>query len=285
MNNLSCILHDLGATDHANGDQRFEVDGADAAAEYLRKHDVDDARVKTVWNAIALHTSDGIAHRFGPVEAVAQMGISTDILGRGRELIPADFADKVHAIWPRHDLGYALADVIAQQVHANPAKGSPFSFPGQIHHLYYPTEGPLTWFDFINLAGWNDKSATAGRVGAMTSEALADLFVQYFNARDLDALMSLYERAAAYMPSPGETMTGTDAIAASLKSMMETGATIDLQSRRIHSVGDLAMISNNAEVLGATPDGSPLVTTTAEVVRRQSDGRWLYVIDDPFFSL
>ncbi len=85
---LSCILHDLGATDHANGDQRFEIDGADAAAEFLRAHDVDEARAQTVWNAIALHTSDGIAHRFGPVEAVAQMGIAADILGRDRDLLP-----------------------------------------------------------------------------------------------------------------------------------------------------------------------------------------------------
>ena len=56
---LSCILHDLGATEHANGDQRFEVDGADAAARFLRDHGVPEARVTTVWQAIALHTSVG----------------------------------------------------------------------------------------------------------------------------------------------------------------------------------------------------------------------------------
>jgi len=62
---LSCILHDLGVTDYANGDQRFEVDGADAAARFLRDHGVQEARVTTAWQAIALHTSIGLAHKFG----------------------------------------------------------------------------------------------------------------------------------------------------------------------------------------------------------------------------
>jgi hypothetical protein len=54
---LSCVLHDLGVTDRANGDQRFEVDGADAAARFLRDHGVEESRVATIWQAIALHTT------------------------------------------------------------------------------------------------------------------------------------------------------------------------------------------------------------------------------------
>src|SRR4051794_33677708 len=77
---LSCILHDLGATDYANGDQRFEVDGADAAARFLRDNQVSEARVTTVWQAIALHTSVGRAHKFGAEQAIAQMGIGADIV-------------------------------------------------------------------------------------------------------------------------------------------------------------------------------------------------------------
>jgi hypothetical protein len=154
---LSCMLHDLGATDHANGNQRFEVDGADAAARFLRDHEVPEDRVTTVWQAIALHTSPGIAHRFGVVEAVAHMGISADIIGADRELLPTGFADRVHTSWPRHDLGYALAELIARQVEANPAKGHPLTFPGHVHQLVYPTTPPLTWFDAVRSAGWNDQ--------------------------------------------------------------------------------------------------------------------------------
>lgn len=285
---LSCILHDLGATDHANGDQRFEVDGADAAAEFLRSRDVEEARIKAVWNSIALHTSDGIAHRFGPVEGVTQMGISADILGRCHELLPADFADGVHAVWPRFDLGYALAEVIAHQVDKNPAKGSFINFPGHVHQLYYPTPTKVTWFDAVKASGWNDQPG--GAISDTSDSAsdpcqLSELFVRYFNGRDFDALRSLYEPAAFFAPSPGEAKFGADAIKGSLQAMAEAGATIDLDTRRMQIVSDLAIISNTATVMGAAPDGTALVTTTTEIARRQSDGRWLYVFDDPFFSL
>jgi hypothetical protein len=102
---LSCILRDLGANDHANGDQRFEVDGADAAARFLRDHGVSQARVTTVWQAIALHTSVGLAHKFGAEKAIAQLGISADVTGAERQLLPTDFAERVHESWPRHDVG------------------------------------------------------------------------------------------------------------------------------------------------------------------------------------
>jgi hypothetical protein len=154
---LSCILHDLGATDFANGDQRFEVDGADAAAGFLREQGVDEARVTTVWQAIALHTSIGLAHRFGPVHAIAQLGIGADIAGNDRHMLPPDFADRVHALWPRHNLGYALAEVIAGQVEANPAKGPPMTFPHHLHQLIYRITPPITWFDVVAAAGWNDQ--------------------------------------------------------------------------------------------------------------------------------
>ena len=159
---LSCVLHDLGATDHANGDQRFEVDGADAAARFLREHGVQEDRVTTVWQAIALHTSVGIAHRFGAVHAITHLGIGTDIVGTDRDLLAQGFADRVHEAWPRHDLGYALTEVIARQVEANPAKGHPMTFPGHIHRLMYPTTPSVTFFDVVGASGWNDQPLVHG---------------------------------------------------------------------------------------------------------------------------
>jgi hypothetical protein len=159
---LSCILHDLGVTDHANGDQRFEVDGADAAARFLRDHRVAEVRVTTVWQAIALHTSGGLAHKFGAEQAIAQVGISADIMGIDRHLLQPGFAERVHAAWPRHDVGYALAEVIGRQIEANPAKGPPLTFPGHVHQLLYPTTPAVTWFDVVRTAGWNDQPS-AGR--------------------------------------------------------------------------------------------------------------------------
>lgn len=159
---LSCVLHDLGVTDYANGDQRFEVDGADAAVRFLCDQGMQEARVTTVWQAIALHTSIGLAHRFGAVHAVAQMGIAADIVGAERQLLPTGFADAVHAEWPRCDVGYALAELIARQVEDNPAKGPPLTLPGHLHQLWYPTTPPVTWFDVVRGAGWNDQPTAGG---------------------------------------------------------------------------------------------------------------------------
>jgi hypothetical protein len=154
---LSCMLHDLGVTEHGNGDQRFEVDGADAAARFLRDHGVPEARVSTVWQAIALHTSAGLAHRFGTEQAITHFGIGADIVGTDKHLLPAGFADRVHASWPRHDLGYALAELIADQIEANPQKGPPMTFPHHLHQLKDPMRPQVTWFDVVRAAGWNDQ--------------------------------------------------------------------------------------------------------------------------------
>jgi hypothetical protein len=153
---LSCLLHDLGITDYGGGDQRFEVDGADAAARFLRENGVDDEPVQTVWQTIALHTSVGLAHRFGPVQAVSQLGIVLDINGFDKHRLSPGFADRVHTAFPRHDLGYAIAGAIALDVQANPMKGPPFSFPAHLHQLVYG--GPaLTFFDLVENSGWGDQ--------------------------------------------------------------------------------------------------------------------------------
>lgn len=154
---LSCMLHDLGVTQHGNGDQRFEVDGADAAARFLRDHGMAEARVTTVWQAIALHTSVGLAHRFGTEQAIAHLGIGADIAGNDKHLLPSGYADHVHAGWPRHDLGYALTELIADQIETNPQKGPPMTFPHHLHQLMYPATPTVTWFDVVGAAGWNDQ--------------------------------------------------------------------------------------------------------------------------------
>ena len=152
---LSCILHDLGITDYGGGDQRFEVEGADAAARFLRDHGMSDDRVETVWQSIALHTSVGLAERFGPEQSVTFFGISVDINGFERGLLSDGFAERVHAAWPRHDLGYAIAERIAGDVRSNPMKAPPFTFPAHLHELINGVS--MTFFDVVKNSGWNDQ--------------------------------------------------------------------------------------------------------------------------------
>lgn len=152
---LSCVLHDLGLTAYGSADQRFEVDGADAAERFLRGQGIADDRVTTVWQSIALHTSNGMAERFGAVQGLAYAGISIDVVGQGVEAFSPGFTDRVNAEWPRHDLGYALVDAIAETTLADPAKAPPFTFPAHIHAVV--TGSAVDFLDVLANGVWKDQ--------------------------------------------------------------------------------------------------------------------------------
>ncbi|MEU7167586.1 HD domain-containing protein [Streptomyces morookaense] len=158
---LGCVLHDLGLTDRGNGGRRFEVDGADLAAGFLREHGADEHTVAVVWDAVALHTSEGIASRKAPEIALAHAGITVDVLGIGKDELPDGFAARVHAALPRENLGPAMTDLIAAQALANPAKASPLTFPGQILRSRLPHGAMPEWHDLIDQSGWDDGPARA----------------------------------------------------------------------------------------------------------------------------
>ncbi len=159
---LASILHDLGLTPYGSGDQRFEVEGADAAARFLRAKGLADDRVTTVWQSIALHTSIGLGHRFGTEQAVCHSGIEMDIAGTQKETLRPGFVDRVLAAWPRRNLGFEITEAIARHTQANPLKAPPFSFPAHVHHLMNDAP-PFSFADVVINAGWGD-SFPRGRI-------------------------------------------------------------------------------------------------------------------------
>jgi hypothetical protein len=62
-------------------DERFEVDGANAARDFLRSHGIAQQDIETVWTAIALHTTPGIPQHMHPVIALVTAGVEMDVLG------------------------------------------------------------------------------------------------------------------------------------------------------------------------------------------------------------
>ncbi|WP_375486571.1 YybH family protein [uncultured Jatrophihabitans sp.] len=107
-----------------------------------------------------------------------------------------------------------------------------------------------------------------------------------FNAGDLAALMSTYEPDAVIVPGPGaEPLHGHAAIEAALSWFLGLGGTLRFEPRYWLEQGDL-VLSSIAFVMdgGTDADGRPvdLRGVTAEVLRRQPDGSWKYVIDHPF---
>jgi hypothetical protein len=79
---VGAMFHDMGLTpQHASADKRFEVDSANAARDFLRGHGIDEQDIRTVWTAIALHTTPGIPQFMHPVIALVTAGVEMDVLG------------------------------------------------------------------------------------------------------------------------------------------------------------------------------------------------------------
>jgi HD domain len=94
------VMHDLGLGAHAQGRARFEVEGADLAASVLRAHGVPEADVDRVWEAIALHSSIGIAERRGLLTYLTYKGVFIDV-GRLADAIAKRLRDEVLSAYPR----------------------------------------------------------------------------------------------------------------------------------------------------------------------------------------
>jgi len=76
------MFHDMGLTPaHSSADERFEVDGANVARDFLRGHGISQEDIDTVWTAIALHTTPGIPQHMHPVIALVTAGVEMDVLG------------------------------------------------------------------------------------------------------------------------------------------------------------------------------------------------------------
>ena len=128
---LGCVLHDLGAGSAAPGKARFEVEGADLAAALLTEHGCERTLVDGVWEAIALHTSMGIADRFGPLCHLVRSGVGVDF-GRNAEFIDEEIAVAIHSRYPRLSMAATLLDAIAAQAQCSPEAAPPYSFPHQV---------------------------------------------------------------------------------------------------------------------------------------------------------
>jgi hypothetical protein len=76
------MFHDLGLVpQHSSKNERFEVDGANAARDFLSQHGISQSDVDLVWTSIALHTTPGIPQHMHPVVSLVTAGVEMDVLG------------------------------------------------------------------------------------------------------------------------------------------------------------------------------------------------------------
>jgi hypothetical protein len=126
----ACIMHDLGLGTSAPGKERFEVEGADLAAELLRQHGIAAADVDKVWEAIALHSSIGIADRRGLLTHLTHKGVFTDG-GRFTDL-PEGLRQQVFAAYPQPAGDSSIRDAIIAHAKRSKAAAPPFSIAAEL---------------------------------------------------------------------------------------------------------------------------------------------------------
>jgi HD superfamily phosphodiesterase len=98
------MFHDMGLTaKHSSPDERFEVDGANAARDFLQRHDIAQPDIDTVWTAIALHTTPGIPQHMHPVVALLTAGVEMDVLGLAYATYSDAEREAVVRLHPRTD--------------------------------------------------------------------------------------------------------------------------------------------------------------------------------------
>jgi hypothetical protein len=115
------VLHDLGPVPAYRRDNRFEVDGADAARQFCLKHQVAPERADLVWEAIALHTSPGIATRLQGEIALVHLGAGLELLGLGLDQVPPQVVEDVLERYPRMNFKAEFRNLLVEHCRHNPA--------------------------------------------------------------------------------------------------------------------------------------------------------------------
>jgi ketosteroid isomerase-like protein len=109
------------------------------------------------------------------------------------------------------------------------------------------------------------------------------VYTEAFNSADVEQLLALYEDSAALAPEPGQTVSGHGAIGEALRGFQLVG-TMTAHTRWLIESGDVALGSAVWSITGTDLQGNPVTVSgkSADLLRRQRDGRWLLVIDNPF---
>jgi len=101
---VSALFHDLGLTpQYSSPDLRFEVDGANAARDFLKGHGLPKESLQLVWDTIALHTTIGIAEHKEAEVALLYAGVGLDVMGEDYENLSDAHREEIIAAYPRND--------------------------------------------------------------------------------------------------------------------------------------------------------------------------------------
>ena len=117
-----------------------------------------------------------------------------------------------------------------------------------------------------------------------TPEQALKSIVEGINTGNLDALLLLYEPGAGFATQPGSLTHGEAGLREALAGFIAMKGKLDLKVTRVLEAGGLALVTTVWSFAGTGSNGEPvkLAAKSADVLRRQADGSWLFVIDNPW---
>jgi hypothetical protein len=118
---VGAMFHDVGLVEgHRSHNDRFEVDGANAAREFLKQRGIPADAVRVVWDAIALHTMPGIPEHKEPEVALVTAGVELDVLGLGYDDITEAQREQVLTALPRVDFKHQIIEAFGAGIAHKP---------------------------------------------------------------------------------------------------------------------------------------------------------------------
>jgi hypothetical protein len=153
---VSALFHDFGLVpEYQNTQQRFEIDGAGHARDFLLRHGFSEAEAQTAWTAIALHTTPEVPYHLAPEIAATTAGVETDVLGLNLDRITAAEIHEVVAAHPRPDFKEQILSAFKDGFKHRPATtfGTVNAdvlehFDSSFHHIDF--------VDVIKNSAWSD---------------------------------------------------------------------------------------------------------------------------------
>jgi hypothetical protein len=118
---VGAMFHDVGLLEgHRSQDERFEIDGANAARAFLERHGLPEEQVMTVWQSIALHTTRQVPNYLQSEIRLVALGVQYDLLGSPFDALTAEQRHSVLAAHPRTNFKIGMIEALAAGVRAKP---------------------------------------------------------------------------------------------------------------------------------------------------------------------
>jgi len=118
---VGAMFHDIGLVEgHRSAHERFEIDGANAARDFLERHGLPEERVMTVWESIALHTTPEIPRYKQPEVQLVTLGVEYDVLGLHFDELSAEQREAVLAAHPRTDFKAGIVEAFSAGMRDKP---------------------------------------------------------------------------------------------------------------------------------------------------------------------